>query len=1074
MKITTAKECLDSARNEIVSRPIVAVDRLIKAFSMIRSGDNSVQLQEVLRVYFEALKRLCGISAEINRQDPIGFLLASNITPNHRRLLAVCLLRLLSANNDCFKEESGMRFKAFKLFDEQFAKDIYPLVNVSSNAQNYEKENALITAYPTAVDALDAGIREFTSLENLPISRHTYNRSLNHKLAKPLIWPFLPKNLLDGRLTEIFGATENYVSENGSHLLDRFEETKTILEHYRDEAVDYGTAYARDYLAGVANRILEFVHLHFQSSPLSKPAILKVESVDKKYPLHAESARFRMAVSVENLGPGHAFDVHLEIQDSGDITFESPTSYLGRLSPSSQIVELIASIIAPAHSIVISGKIWWKNLNKEEKSQPFTFTIEAQRSDINWEALAHEDPYGLEPITTESELVGRKETLQHLIAQANSKNLGSTIIHGQKRVGKTSIVKTLATRISELCPTDYLALYLEAGDYRNPDPKVTVASLGSMICEEIKNSDLRFQTLQIPTFTDAIAPLVNFLNSVARIAPKFKILFILDEFDELAIDLYRMNDIGEAFFLTLRSIGGKSQFGFVLVGSEKMPFVLTYQGSHLNKFKTIRVDYFEKSCHWSDFQDLVRNPVCEWLEITEMAVHALYEQSAGNPYFTKQICKELFKLMVDRRDSHVTVQEVDEATDLALKQVASNSFQHFWDDGILETGDRKEAKSLVRRRLLLALADSLRHRGSVSKEDIIEDATRFGLDHLAAEQELREFERRQVLVNKDGIFNCKVPFFERWLKESGVNEIITTISDSDSVIAQKRLEEEARIRPDELILLVKRWGIYRGGTVTEDKIRAWLNQFGPDNREQRLMFKLLQNVQFYTGDVLRIKMREAHGIVVRGLEWDKGSGMKRSDMLISYLDSPGKSGAHYARLYAEENNIYVDNIVEQGKIFKALIARPEIKALVFVDDIIGTGRSAVDNFKKLFNAPVHTAPVRDDLRICLVAVTGFMKTKEKVEKSIKELGIEAMIYICDPLDDSAKCFGSESKVFLDEPERERAKALSYKYGQKLEKNHPLGYGDCQALIVFESSCPNNTLPILWDISKEWVPLFRRS
>ena len=35
------------------------------------------------------------------------------------------------------------------------------------------------------------------------------------------------------------------------------------------------------------------------------------------------------------------------------------------------------------------------------------------------------------------------------------------------------------------------------------------------------------------------------------------------------------------------------------------------------------------------------------------------------------------------------------------------------------------------------------------------------------------------------------------------------------------------IGPKEIIDVVQRWGSYKGRRITEDKVRAWLNRFGP-------------------------------------------------------------------------------------------------------------------------------------------------------------------------------------------------------------------------------------------------------
>ena len=47
-----------------------------------------------------------------------------------------------------------------------------------------------------------------------------------------------------------------------------------------------------------------------------------------------------------------------------------------------------------------------------------------------------------------------------------------------------------------------------------------------------------------------------------------------------------------------------------------------------------------------------------------------------------------------------------------------------------------------------------------------------------------------------------------------------------------------------------------------------------------------------------------------------------------------------------------------------------------------------------------------------------------------------------------------------------------KYGNKLTKGYPLGYGGCQLLLGFSHNTPNNTLPIFW-CDNNWTPFFKR-
>ncbi len=129
-----------------------------------------------------------------------------------------------------------------------------------------------------------------------------------------------------------------------------------------------------------------------------------------------------------------------------------------------------------------------------------------------------------------------------------------------------------------------------------------------------------------------------------------------------------------------------------------MEFILNSQGDALNKFQALRVDYFDKQKRLAEFKELVTKPVAGWkIEFTERAVDKLYEWTAGNPYFTKLLCRDLLKLMVERRDSHITENEVVEAVAVATESVGTNSFMHFWKDGIVESGEKVEEISSLRR-----------------------------------------------------------------------------------------------------------------------------------------------------------------------------------------------------------------------------------------------------------------------------------------------------------------------------------------------------------------------------------------
>ena len=66
----------------------------------------------------------------------------------------------------------------------------------------------------------------------------------------------------------------------------------------------------------------------------------------------------------------------------------------------------------------------------------------------------------------------------------------------------------------------------------------------------------------------------------------------------------------------------------------------------------------------------------------------------------------------------------------------------------------------------------------------------------------------------------------------------------------------------------------------------------------------------------------------------------------------------------------------------------------------------------------------------------------------------------------------------DKEKKERAKALCVNLGGRIYKQIPLGFGNLGLLVVFSTTVPNNSLPILHSFARtgsgqEWKPLFPR-
>jgi class 3 adenylate cyclase len=930
-------------------------------------------------------------------------------------------------------------------------------------------ERLALTVKESEQKYLDS-LHMLTSLDRLSAHRKNLLAAINNKVGKNVLLPFLPDDV-NAQLGEMYRRVEMYMERRQDYLsiVDAHARATREIERLNKMLESKGTMYSHWLLDEVGKKLFDLINQDFLSNKAAQPAHVSVEARDnKKYPFHIVGQIVDLAFNIRNEGPGYAYDIKLILMSDDGIELARDEIEAGSLAPTSmQLIEIPSKVTQACQQVYVLIKAIWNNFDHTECNSEWAFTISAQKSDVDWNALEQSDPYSLEAITSERDLIGRKDLLNKLIATLKASTVGSSLIQGQKRVGKTSLAKALQSHLEGL---NYMVLYREAGDYVDPEAKATVARLGSILCNGVINQESKLAHVPIPEFNVALSPLAEFLDRVTRVLTDQRIVFILDEFDELPIALYERGSVGDAFFLTLRSLSSRPGVGFVLVGGEKMRHIKDCQGDKMNKWNVMSVDYFTRESDWTDYCDVIRRPVPQ-LEYADDALILLHELTAGNPYFTKLICKHIFLMAVSRRDCHITRKEVDQAAETAIWETDQNTFQHFWEDGLTETGAQKAEKSIRRRKILIALSDVLVKQSPALEKKIAGHPLVHNIETL--DSDLREFVSRKILIAQNNAYDFKVPLFFRWLKGRGVQDVIVTSPDVDASLKKRQIEEELKIQPEEIRTLIEKWGVYRGQDIAESKVRAWLDQFG-GARDQRAIFPILQNLRFYTDGFVKKKMMAIHDFVKRGTihAIERGK-QKRSDILVTYIGNSSKNGFNLARLYIDEASIYVGNIVEKNKLEETLQEKKDIRVLVCIVDFVDTGQFASKDLIAL-DAAIGDIVRKRHIRVVYATILAFVDGWNRVEETIKELNTPIHPYACEMLDESARCFGEQSASFTNPDQREAAKHMAQAYGKLLKKNWPLGYGHLELAIVFERGCPNTSLPILWAESKAnaWIPLFK--
>jgi hypothetical protein len=371
------------------------------------------------------------------------------------------------------------------------------------------------------------------------------------------------------------------------------------------------------------------------------------EIAAKRYPLHIADKWLTVTLPFVNKGPGVAVDVHVELDsgvDSG-LALEDEILHLGDVPPGEFAIAFRAMVVSPMQWSHLAMQINWGELFGGAKSTAISVKLIGQNADVDWESLERLEPYSL-GVADGERFVGRRSKVQGIGNRLMRAQMSSTYITGQKRIGKTSLAQAVQRYLADNAknPIQHRTLYLEWGEYSNADPARTVEALGDAIHEFLCSHLPAGTPRPSASFVGTLAPLNTVARLLEQLCPNDRFILVLDEFDEIHPEMYRFGSLAEAFFSNLRTLSAKKNIAFILVGGEKMPFIIGAQGDQLNKFSREQVDYFSRSDEWEDYEELVVGPVRGQINWQESALNELFTSTAGHPYYTKLVAQHCFTM----------------------------------------------------------------------------------------------------------------------------------------------------------------------------------------------------------------------------------------------------------------------------------------------------------------------------------------------------------------------------------------------------------------------------------------------
>jgi hypothetical protein len=965
------------------------------------------------------------------------------------------------------------------------ASDFCKAYKVDTKQQGFEKADVLRTIHGDICTKLDILRVPLGTLEAIISTRQAVQKVLNAQIVAAYLQPFDHQRVTIF-INALYSDIKDLLDTEDHTFLPKLQALRRTIEEHINWAKSSRTFLTEEYIGPFLEAASNAVdHAEASSSSRFRSEIAgaggdKNFALEKRYPLRDTKRVSKIAIPLINKGPGIATNVRAAIATPSDALLGSAEVNLGEIPPGRFALAVEVWPSRPLPELKLQIEVSWSYLaNTERLSEVFTVLVRSQASEVDWAELEKREPYSTSPAEG-SEFVGRREKVQTLSSRLLRDRMQSSYITGQKRVGKSSLA--LAVRDELQKQANVASLYLEYGEISDVDPLATMRNLGMRLAD--------FLVKHLPPalapsgldFSGSLAPLSRICDTLLSETPNQRFVIILDEFDELPPEIYRPGPLAETFFSNLRTLAAKRNLAFMLIGGENMPFIVEAQGDQLNKFVREGLSYFSRVDDWSDFRDLVRGSVRADINWTESATNEIYTLTSGHPYYAKLLCARVYSTAVTERDTEVTTEEVRRAFAVLVSSLDTNSFAHLWKDGLTGTRGEVESNALQRCRLLVAMGRILRAKKPVTERSINENKHTIALAGSSITPILRDFCRREILTEQGGVYTIGLPLFREWLAQSGVTSLIGDTLRDELAAGLQQSEDAAYVHDDEIQRLTDAWPLYRGHVVSVDEVRRWLHQ-APLYREQRMLFKLLKNLRFFSEIEIREKLALAHSLVAQSLPGFARKGMadRRRDVLVTYVDGPAKSGHYYASRYAEQNLLPSECVKEMTGFEIQLLNHEEktgtiVNGVIIVDDIVGTGRSLASNVSRFVDSHRELLAVRN-LAVVIVVVCATPDGERYLREVLAGLPHPRIeLRICEPLSPQNFAFRHGNGVWETFDEESEAKALCTRLGAQISRNAPLGYVDQGLLVVFPDTCPNNSLPILHgESSREgaWQPLFRR-
>ena len=436
-----------------------------------------------------------------------------------------------------------------------------------------------------------------------------------------------------------------------------------------------------------------------------------------------------LVLGLRNNGRGAALNLKITLEPAAEYTLLDQVAQLERLAPGEEArVELRVRPHLPAGADQFRARFVVLYTDPRGSDQVENFADVVRLLSTHAEFTFIPNPYVVgTPLEGGSPLFfGREDVFAFIQENLNALHRNNLVLIGQRRTGKTSLLKQLPVRLGDA----YLPVYLD-GQALGLDPGMAnfFLSLATEIAFALE--DRGFQ-IDIPTYDElTTSPAASFehqfLPLVRQAIGSRHLLFMFDEFEELETAVQRGHLDPSIFGFLRHLVQHVEQLSVIFCGTHRLEELAADYWSVLFNISLYRhIAFLEKPAALR----LVQEPVAPYgMRYDDLALDKIWQVTAGHPYFLQLLCHSLVNHHNRTERNYLTVADVNAALDEILASGEAH-FVYLWTEATPE--DRLVLAAMSRmipltgRITPVQVADYLNQRGIRIERRAISDA----LHHL--------------------------------------------------------------------------------------------------------------------------------------------------------------------------------------------------------------------------------------------------------------------------------------------------------------------------------------------------------